>query len=99
MIANAPYVPTDAIALMPPEARLHEPTVALDGGRDGLDVLRRVLALAPRWLVVGGHLLVEINDQQGPPLIDAALRAGMQPEVLHSDELGATALMARMPRT
>ena len=42
LVANAPYVPTDAIALMPPEARDHEPRVALDGGPDGLDVQRRV---------------------------------------------------------
>ena len=47
LVANVPYVPTDAIALMPPEARLHEPAVALDGGGDGLDVARRVLAGAP----------------------------------------------------
>ena len=44
LVANAPYVPTEAIALMPPEARLHEPLVALDGGADGLDVARRVVA-------------------------------------------------------
>ena len=39
-----PYVPTGEIGLQPPEARLHEPRVALDGGADGLDVLRRVIA-------------------------------------------------------
>ncbi len=47
LIANAPYVPTEAIGFLPPEARLHEPRVALDGGADGLDVLRRVIAEAP----------------------------------------------------
>ena len=40
LVANAPYVPTEAIGLMPPEARLHEPQPALDGGADGLDVIR-----------------------------------------------------------
>ena len=54
VVANAPYVPTDAIALMPPEARDHEPAVALDGGVDGLDVQRRVAAAAPGWLAPGG---------------------------------------------
>ena len=44
LVANAPYVPTAEIALMPPEARLHEPRVALDGGPDGLDVARRIVA-------------------------------------------------------
>ena len=47
LVVNAPYVPTDAIATMPPEARDHEPRVALDGGADGLDVQRRVAADAP----------------------------------------------------
>ena len=42
LVANVPYVPTEEIGLLPPEARLHEPRVALDGGADGLDVLRRV---------------------------------------------------------
>ena len=44
LVANAPYVPTDAIGTMPPEARDHEPRVALDGGGDGLDVQRRIIA-------------------------------------------------------
>ncbi|MDT7748309.1 MAG: release factor glutamine methyltransferase, partial [Pseudonocardiales bacterium] len=55
LVANAPYVPTEAIGLMPPEARVHEPRVALDGGSDGLDVQRRVTAEAPRWLASGGY--------------------------------------------
>jgi release factor glutamine methyltransferase len=44
LVANAPYVPTGAVGLMPPEARLPEPRVALDGGADGLDVQRRACA-------------------------------------------------------
>lgn len=40
LVANAPYVPTESIRLMPPEARIHEPRMALDGGSDGLDVQR-----------------------------------------------------------
>ncbi|MGH3763447.1 MAG: putative protein N(5)-glutamine methyltransferase, partial [Actinophytocola sp.] len=76
LVANAPYVPTDAIDLMPPEARLHEPRVALDGGVDGLDVLRRVIAGAPAWLAPGGHLLVETSDAQAPLVLTAARSAG-----------------------
>ena len=57
--ANVPYVPTDEIALMPPEAPDDEARVTLDGGSDGLAVLRRVAAAAPPWLAPGGHLLVE----------------------------------------
>ncbi|MEH3077777.1 MAG: hypothetical protein PGN11_14105 [Quadrisphaera sp.] len=54
LLVNAPYVPTDSVALMPPEARDHEPLTALDGGSDGLDVHRRVAAGAREWLAPGG---------------------------------------------
>ena len=64
MVANAPYVPTEAIALMPREARDHEHRVALDGGPDGLAVQRRVIAGAPAWLRPGGHVLVETGRSQ-----------------------------------
>ena len=49
-MANVPYVPSGEMRLLPAEARVHEPRVALDGGPDGLDVLRRVAAGAPDWL-------------------------------------------------
>ena len=61
LVANAPYVPTDRIALMPPEARDHEPAVALDGGVDGVDLHRRIAAGATAWLAPGGVLLVETS--------------------------------------
>jgi release factor glutamine methyltransferase len=81
LVANAPYVPSAAIDLMPPEARLHEPAMALDGGTDGLDVLRRVIAAAPVWLAPGGCLLVEAGDRQAPPLAAAMEAAGLRPAV------------------
>ena len=62
LAVNAPYVPTDAIATMPPEARDHEARIALDGGGDGLDVHRRVAAGARDWLAPGGHLLIETGS-------------------------------------
>ena len=64
LVANAPYVPTEAIALMPREARDHEHVIALDCGPDGLAVQRRVIADAPGWLRPGGHLLVETGRGQ-----------------------------------
>jgi release factor glutamine methyltransferase len=73
VVANAPYVPTGAIAAMPPEARDHEHRVALDGGEDGLDVQRRVIAGAPPWLAPGGRVLVESSERQAP--VSAALMA------------------------
>ena len=67
---NAPYVPTGEIPLLPPEARLHEPSVALDGGADGLDVHRRVAAGVGNWLAPGGTLLAECSENQAAALRD-----------------------------
>ena len=95
LIANAPYVPTDHIALMPPEARDHEPRTALDGGSDGLDVLRRVVAGAPDWLRAGGTLLVESSTRQGPSLTAAMTAVGLGARMVHDDETGGTVVLAR----
>jgi release factor glutamine methyltransferase len=94
LVANAPYVPTEAIGLLPSEARLHEPRVALDGGADGLDVLRRVVDEAPQWLAPGGYLLVETSEAQAPQLVEAVTRIGLTPRVASSDELYATVVIA-----
>ena len=93
VVANAPYVPTDAIGAMPPEARDHEPRVALDGGTDGLDVLRRVAAGAASWLAPGGHLLMETSRYQAPMLLVAVEAAGLRAEVAGEDEVGATVVI------
>jgi release factor glutamine methyltransferase len=93
LVANAPYVPTGAIATMPPEARDHEARAALDGGADGLDVQRRVAAAAPRWLAPGGALLIETSERQAPSTAAAMADAGLAPRVEQSDELDATAVV------
>jgi release factor glutamine methyltransferase len=93
LVANAPYVPTAAIGLMPPEARDHEPLVALDGGDDGLDVQRRVAADAAAWLAPGGHLLVETGARQAPHTADTFARSGLQPRIAASSELDATVVI------
>ena len=97
VVANAPYVPTDAIALMPPEARLYEARVALDGGSDGLDIQRRVAAEGSRWLRPGGHLLIETSVRQAPLTAEAFAEAGLTPEVQHSEELDGTVVIGRRP--
>jgi release factor glutamine methyltransferase len=99
LVANAPYVPTGAIALMPPEARDHEARVALDGGADGLDVQRRVAAAAPRWLAPGGHLLIETSAAQAPSTAAAVTAAGLAARVVRDDDLDATVVIgtARCP--
>ena len=97
LVANAPYVPTEAIGLMPPEARLHEARVALDGGADGLDVQRRVVAAAPRWLAPGGHLLVETSERQAPQTVEIFHRHGFGARVARSDALDATVVVGAAP--
>jgi release factor glutamine methyltransferase len=97
LLANVPYVPTGDVALLPAEAREHEARVALDGGADGLDVLRRVAAVAPAWLAPGGHLLSEVSDRQAAAATRAAAMAGLLPRLARSDELGATVLIAARP--
>ncbi len=77
LLANVPYVPTTEIALLPREARDHEAHVALDGGGDGLDVLRRVAAEAPAWLAPGGHLLTESGERQAAGAVAVLNRAGL----------------------
>jgi release factor glutamine methyltransferase len=98
LVANAPYVPTDEIGLMPAEARMYEPRVALDGGTDGLDVQRRVAAEASRWLAPGGHLLVETSDRQAPRTVEAFARHGLTARVVTSDELNATVVIGSRPQ-
>lgn len=95
LAVNAPYVPTEAIASMPPEARLHEPRVALDGGADGLAVQRRVAAAASQWLTPDGHLLIETSERQAPQTAEIFARNGLIPRVSTSDELGATVVIGR----
>jgi len=93
LLVNAPYVPTDEIALMPPEAREHEPRVALDGGADGVDVHRRVAADAAHWLAPGGHLLIETSEEQAPRTADAMADNGLRPRVTTSDEFYSTVVI------
>ena len=90
LVANVPYVPSGEVALLPPEARVYEPLVALDGGGDGLDVLRRVVAGAPEWLAPGGHVLFEMSTRQTPVAVELLASAGLVPEVATDEDLAAT---------
>jgi release factor glutamine methyltransferase len=90
LAVNAPYVPSDAVALMPPEARDHEARVALDGGADGLDVQRRVVAGAGEWLTGEGWLLVETSMVQAPATRELFVAAGLRARAVRSEELDGT---------
>jgi release factor glutamine methyltransferase len=93
VVANVPYVPTGEMRLLPAEARAHEPRVALDGGPDGLDVLRRVAAGAPGWLVPGGHLLIETSERQAPSAVAAFVASGLRTRAEFSADLDATVVI------
>ncbi|MCE3552516.1 putative protein N(5)-glutamine methyltransferase [Pseudonocardia sp. RS11V-5] len=93
LLANAPYVPSAEVPLMPSEARDHEPLIALDGGTDGLDLHRRIAALAPRWLRPGGLLLIETSRRQAPGTAAAMVVHGMGTAMTRSEELDATVVV------
>ncbi len=97
VIANAPYVPTAELDLLPREARQHEPQVALEGGADGLEILRRVMAEASQWLAPGGHVLVETSEQQAGSLATSIAGSGLAPQTLSDPEVGATVLIGTRP--
>ncbi|MFP1628445.1 putative protein N(5)-glutamine methyltransferase [Streptomyces sp. 5K101] len=97
LVANAPYVPTGEIGFLPPEARDHEPLIALDGGADGLDIQRRVTAEAARWLAPRGVLLVETSERQAPRTAAAFAEHGLAPRVEVCEELDATVVIGARP--
>jgi release factor glutamine methyltransferase len=59
IVSNPPYLPTALIDTLAPEVSRHDPRLALDGGPDGLDVIRRLVGEAPAWLAPGGALVLE----------------------------------------
>ncbi|MFF7986151.1 putative protein N(5)-glutamine methyltransferase [Streptomyces sp. NPDC007901] len=93
LAANVPYVPSGEVGLLPAEAREHEPLVALDGGGDGLDVLRRVAAEAPRWLAPGGCVLVETSERQAEAAVETFAHAGLRTRLTVSEELYANVVI------
>ncbi|MGW0712658.1 putative protein N(5)-glutamine methyltransferase [Streptomyces sp. NPDC002643] len=93
LAANVPYVPTGEIGLLPSEARDHEPLVALDGGTDGLDILRRVATEAVGWLAPAGHLLIETSEHQLPLALDAFRAAGLAARSATSAEMYAQVVL------
>jgi release factor glutamine methyltransferase len=97
LVANVPYVPTEVIEVLPPEARIHEAHEALDGGKDGLDIQRRVASAAPLWLAPGGHLLVETSAHQASKTVEIFASNGLIPRIVYCEELDATVVIGRNP--
>ncbi|MFE1577483.1 putative protein N(5)-glutamine methyltransferase [Streptomyces fradiae] len=98
LLANVPYVPTAEVPFLPAEARVHEAPAALDGGPDGLDVLRRVAAGAGGWLAPGGSLLFETSEAQAPEAARIAQAEGeLAARVATCEDRYATVVIATRP--
>jgi release factor glutamine methyltransferase len=76
--SNPPYVPTAVIPTLAPEVRDFEPLIALDGGPDGLDVIREIIAQAGDFLAPGGSLCLEIGDGQDAAVVELMTSKGFE---------------------
>ncbi len=77
VIANPPYLPTAVLASLPTEVSRFEPREALDGGGDGMIVIRRIVAAAPFVLRPQGRLMMEIGEEQAGPVASLLAAAGL----------------------
>jgi len=87
IISNPPYIPTAEIAGLSPEVR-REPMLALDGGSDGLDIIRSIISRAPEFLCSGGSLLLEADPRQMERIAPLLLQAGFTGIQTHRDLSG-----------
>lgn len=98
LVSNPPYVPSGELAGLSREVR-REPRLALDGGPDGLALLRRIVAGARQWLLPGGLLLLEMHERHGEPLAALCREAGLPEPVVRKDLAGLPRWVeARAPR-
>ena len=96
--AVVPYVPADELVYLPRDVVAYEPRRALDGGRDGMDVLSTVIGRSPRWLRPGGWLLLEIGGRQAAAVIAAMESGGLGGCTILRDEEGDDrAVVGRRP--
>jgi release factor glutamine methyltransferase len=84
-LSNPPYIKTGALQLLEPEVARHEPVLALDGGRDGLDAYRAVLPAMARLLKPGGGFAVELGQGQAEAVWALADDSGLKPEAVRDD--------------
>lgn len=87
IISNPPYIPTDDIPTLAKDVR-NEPHLALDGGPTGLEVISRIIAGAPAWLVPGGFLALEHGYDQYPAIEKLAKEAGFNTVLSYKDYAG-----------
>jgi len=93
--ANLPYIPSERLRNLPVYGR--EPTLALDGGTDGMEVIRRLLDIAPRWLAPNGMILLEIEATRGVEALNLACDMFSETTIhLHQDLAGRDRLLEIM---
>jgi release factor glutamine methyltransferase len=96
VVSNPPYIVSDDIAALPPEVRLFDPRLALDGGTDGLDFYRAIAASVPILLAPDGVVVVELGSGQAKPVMTLFAGAGLVPMPPKPDLNGVPrALVAR----
>jgi len=90
--ANLPYIPTETLHTLPIYGR--EPTLALDGGADGLELIRRLLNAGPEWLAPNGMILLEIESTRGIQALNLACNLFSEATIhLHRDLAGQDRLL------
>jgi release factor glutamine methyltransferase len=80
VVSNPPYIPAGELSGLMPEVAQFEPGLALDGGCDGLDAYRAIVAAGPRLVAPGGYLLVELGQGQAPEIAELFRSAGFKVE-------------------
>ena len=97
IVANPPYVPSAEISALAPEAREHDPRVALDGGADGLDFFRRLACESAARLRAGGKLMVEFGDGQAERIGEILVQHKWVVENIEADYTGRSRTLTARP--
>jgi release factor glutamine methyltransferase len=87
MLSNPPYIPSAEVFRLQPEVANHEPHLALDGGIDGLDAIRVLVATAPEYLQSGGIWLIEMMAGQGGAVVELLQQQGSYTDIEIIDDL------------
>jgi release factor glutamine methyltransferase len=94
IVSNPPYIASNEIARLPPEVRLFDPRLALDGGPDGLDAYRAMAPRSATLLAAGGWLLLEVGAGQAADVLAIATGAGFVECAVHRDTAGLERVVA-----
>ena len=95
IVSNPPYIRSGELPWLAPEIREWEPVIALDGGPDGFDTYRRIIAEAHKYLANGGSIVLEIGADMAPDLVDLFARAGRYgPASVYQDYAGKDRVIA-----